>query len=255
MAIPLAILMQKKSFRSDRLSEASCERAALPVGTREHLRSDRLSEASCERAATLSGRQVTAGWNKRRAMERYQTMRAYSAGGVVFRLVPGPSPIEGYSEEVDASNGYHTSGATNGSQTKADIDKAPSVEVVLVGRSHSGIWTLPKGTPQSGETIEQVAVREVQEETGLVVRLISYIGSISYSFVRNQVRYQKQVRHFLFEANGGDTSLHDTEYDRVEWFSLAEASRRLTYQNEVNILYQADDILQRWLEHQRKEGL
>jgi len=129
-----------------------------------------------------------------------------------------------------------------------------AVEVALVGRSHAGIWTLPKGTPQPGETIEQVAVREVQEETGLKVRLIAYIGSISYSFVRDQIRYQKQVRHFLMEAVGGDTALHDQEYDLVEWFPISEACRRLTYQNEVNILYQAEDVLQRWLEYQRKEG-
>lgn len=123
-----------------------------------------------------------------------------------------------------------------------------------MGRSHPGIWALPKGTPRPGETIEQVAVREAQEETGLQVRLISYIGSITYSFVRNQVRYHKQVRHFLLEAIGGDTALHDQEYDLVEWFPLAEASRRLTYQNEVNILYQAEETLQRWLQYRHKEG-
>lgn len=185
-------------------------------------------------------------------MEQYRTMRAYSAGGVVFRLVPA------HSTELQSAHPVHPVHSTRPVEPAWEqqvLAGHPSVEIALVGRSHSGIWTLPKGTPQAGETVEQVAVREVQEETGLVVRLISYIGSISYSFVRNQVRYQKQVRHFLFEANGGDTSLHDAEYDRVEWFSLAEASRRLTYQNEVNILYQADDILQRWLEHQREEGL
>ena len=165
-------------------------------------------------------------------MERYRTMRAYSAGGVVFRLVPMRSSDQ--ETFVPAS--------------------ALAVEVALVGRSHAGIWTLPKGTPQPGETIEQVAVREVQEETGLKVRLIAYIGSISYSFVRDQIRYQKQVRHFLMEAVGGDTALHDQEYDLVEWFPISEACRRLTYQNEVNILYQAEDVLQRWLEYQRKEG-
>jgi hypothetical protein len=68
------------------------------------------------------------------------------------------------------------------------------------------------------------------------------------------VRYQKQVRHFLFEAIGGDTALHDAEYDRVEWFSFPEALRRLTYQNEVNILSQAEELLQSWLQSQRKEG-
>jgi 8-oxo-dGTP pyrophosphatase MutT (NUDIX family) len=131
---------------------------------------------------------------------------------------------------------------------------AGGIEVALVGRSHAGIWTLPKGTPLPGETIEQVAAREVQEETGLVVHLIAYIGNISYSFVRDQIRYQKQVRHFLFEAIGGDTRLHDQEYDLVEWFPLSEACRRLTYQNEVNILYQAEHVLQRWLTDQNKEG-
>lgn len=128
------------------------------------------------------------------------------------------------------------------------------VEVALVGRSQPGIWALPKGTPQAGETIEQVAAREVQEETGLQVRLIGYVGSISYSFVREQVRYYKQVRHFLFEAIGGDMALHDHEYDVVEWFPLPEACRRLTYQNEINILYQAEDVLQRWLQYQQKKG-
>ncbi len=165
-------------------------------------------------------------------MERYRTLRAYSAGGVVFRLVP----MRSSDQETLVPAG--------------DL----AVEVALVGRSHAGIWTLPKGTPQPGETIEQVAVREVQEETGLKVRLIAYIGSISYSFVRDQIRYQKQVRHFLMEAVGGDTALHDQEYDLVEWFPISEACRRLTYQNEVNILYQAEDVLQRWLEYQRKEG-
>ncbi len=171
-------------------------------------------------------------------MERYQTIRAYSAGGVVFRLVPNDSG------EMKSTTG----------QWNPEQNEGTSVEVVLVGRTHSGIWVLPKGTPQSGETLEQVAAREVKEETGLEVRLIAYIGSISYSFIHDKVRYQKQVRHFLFEAIGGDTALHDAEYDRVEWFSFPEAFRRLTYQNEVNILSQAEEMLQRWLQSRQKEG-
>ena len=168
-------------------------------------------------------------------MERYQTVRAFSAGGVVFRLVPLES--RGNKDATDLEG----------------LEHHTSIEVALVGRSHPGIWALPKGTPRSGETFEQVALREVQEETGLEVRLITYIGSISYFFVRDKVRFQKQVRHYLFEAIGGDTALHDSEYDVVKWFSFPEAARRLTYQNEVNILNQAEEILQRWLQHQQKE--
>jgi 8-oxo-dGTP pyrophosphatase MutT (NUDIX family) len=170
-------------------------------------------------------------------MERYRTIRAYSAGGVVFRLVPiALTGLDKPASRLVEQPGYST------------------VEVALVGRSYAGIWALPKGTPREGETIEQVAAREVQEETGLQVRLITYVGSISYSFVREQIRYYKQVRHFLFEAIGGDLALHDHEYDLVKWFSLPEASRRLTYHNEMKILYQAEDVLQRWLQHQQKEG-
>lgn len=168
-------------------------------------------------------------------------MRAYSAGGVVFRLVP-MQVSEQLLLQHEAYAGEHE-----------QAEGAGSMEVVLVGRSHAGIWALPKGTPQPGETAEQVAVREVREETGLEVRLITYVGSISYSFVRDQVRYHKQVRHFLLEAVGGDTSFHDCEYDMVEWFPLHEACRRLTYQNEVHILYQAEEMLSRWLQYQRKE--
>lgn len=171
-------------------------------------------------------------------MERYQTIRAYSAGGVVFRLVP---------------NNMGETKSTTGPWNAGHYEDR-SFEVVLVGRSHSGMWALPKGTPESGETLEQVAAREVKEETGLEVRLIAYIGSISYSFIHDKVRYQKQVRHFLFEAIGGDTALHDAEYDRVEWFSFPEALRRLTYQNEVNILSQAEELLQSWLQSRQKEG-
>jgi 8-oxo-dGTP pyrophosphatase MutT (NUDIX family) len=172
-------------------------------------------------------------------MERYRTIRAYSAGGVVFRLVPlnSVSQCMLYGLWMEAQSGEMVA------------------EVALVGRSYSGIWALPKGTPQAGETIEQVAAREVQEETGLQVRLIGYVGSISYSFIRDQIRYYKQVRHFLFEAIGGDITLHDHEYDRVEWFSLPEAYRCLTYQNEINILNQAEGLLQSWLQYQQKEGL
>ena len=199
-------------------------------------------------------------------------MRAYSAGGVVFRLVPirsaegregierrssssapGPYATDLWGSELNKNDIIIARGDDGEERVGEHVLLPLSVEIALVGRSRAGIWALPKGTPKPGETIEQVAIREVQEETGLKVRMIAYIGSISYSFVRDRLRYYKQVRHFLFEAIGGDTALHDHEYDLVEWFPLAEASRRLTYQNEVNILNQAEEILQRWLASHRAE--
>ena len=43
-------------------------------------------------------------------------------------------------------------------------------------------WVLPKGTVEKGETYEQTAVREVNEEAGADVRIRAYIGSTNYSF-------------------------------------------------------------------------
>ena len=53
-----------------------------------------------------------------------------------------------------------------------------SLETVLCGRSEPVRWSLAKGTPDPGETLEETALREVREETGLEVQLDSSLGSI-----------------------------------------------------------------------------
>jgi 8-oxo-dGTP pyrophosphatase MutT (NUDIX family) len=81
--------------------------------------------------------------------------------------------------------------------------RAPhAVEVVLCGRN-DGLRVLPKGTPDDGEALEQTALREVQEETGLRVRLGEPLGTIEYWFTSGGVRYHKQVHHWLMEPTGG----------------------------------------------------
>ena len=56
------------------------------------------------------------------------------------------------------------------------------IEVALCGRRRLGTWNLPKGTPDGGETLEETAVREVEEETGLKVAIEKPLGGIRYSF-------------------------------------------------------------------------
>lgn len=167
-------------------------------------------------------------------MQRNRTQRAFSAGGVVFR--------QGHAAPSDTLPQIPSLLAT----------RTEAIEVVLVGRSPSGIWALPKGTPRKGETVEQVASREVQEETGLQTRILGNIGSIHYSFVRNNLRYDKEVRYFLMEPVGGDISLHDTEYDEVRWFPLNEAYQRLTYESDSHILRQAEALIRKMTPRQRK---
>lgn len=117
------------------------------------------------------------------------------------------------------------------------------VEIALVGRSRAGIWGLPKGTPMPGETLEETALREVREETGLEVRLIEPLGSIDYWFIAEGTRFHKTVHYYLMEAIGGDISRHDPEYDLVAWFPLDKAARRMTYPNERSMVVLAAERL------------
>ena len=54
------------------------------------------------------------------------------------------------------------------------------LETVLCGRSEPVRWSLAKGTPDPGETLEETALREVREETGLEVEMEEPLGSIEY---------------------------------------------------------------------------
>lgn len=113
------------------------------------------------------------------------------------------------------------------------------MEVVLCGRQRPHQWALPKGTPDEGETIEETALREVREETGLEVRIVGDLGHIEYSFSRNGVRNLKRVYHYLMEPIGGRFENHDPEFDVVEWFPEAEALIVMTYENEAVVVERA----------------
>jgi len=131
------------------------------------------------------------------------------------------------------------------------LDKG-KVEVVICGRASPATWNLPKGTPDAGESIEETALREVNEETGLEVDLEEYIGSINYWFVlaADRVRCHKTVHFYLMISKGGLTSNHDPEFDRIEWVSAKKAIELLTHENEARIVEQALSLV---AEKSRKE--
>jgi len=122
---------------------------------------------------------------------------------------------------------------------------ADQIEVLLCGRPAERLWALPKGTPEPGETIEQAALREVREETGVTVETDGVVGDIKYWFSRPQdgVRYSKTVHHFLMRPTGGDPGLHDHEFDEVRWVPVGEALKLMSYPNEVRIVRQAIDLI------------
>ena len=97
-------------------------------------------------------------------------------------------------------------------------------------------WSLPKGTPNADETIEQAALREVEEETGLQVRIVAPIGPIEYYFVQSGTRIHKTVHYYLMEAVGGDMRLHDHEFDEVRWVARGEARQLMTFPTERELV-------------------
>lgn len=116
---------------------------------------------------------------------------------------------------------------------------------VLLVETPGGQWGLPKGTPGGDEKLEEAAVREVVEETGLQVDREGKIGTIEYWFVRAEEgqRVHKYVHFWLMRPTGGSIADHDAEHISVRWFSLERAIERATHENTKTILRKAAALL------------
>jgi 8-oxo-dGTP pyrophosphatase MutT (NUDIX family) len=117
---------------------------------------------------------------------------------------------------------------------------APQLVVGRRRRERDGVtWTLPKGTPNPGETTEETALREVREESGLDVGIIASFDSIAYVFVQGRTRIHKTVHYFLMVPTGGDLGRHDHEFDEVRWIGFDEAATLLTFETERALVARA----------------
>jgi 8-oxo-dGTP pyrophosphatase MutT (NUDIX family) len=105
------------------------------------------------------------------------------------------------------------------------------------------LWSLPKGHVEDGETVEQAAVREVAEETGIDSAVVAALGSIDYWFVADDRRVHKTVHHFLLRAVGGELSDADVEVTEVAWVALADLPARLAYADERRLVQRATTML------------
>ena len=122
----------------------------------------------------------------------------------------------------------------------------PSPRAALIGRlDRRGrlLWSLPKGHVEVGETAEQTAVREVEEETGIRSRVLAPLGVIDYWFVAENRRIHKTVHHYLLEAAGGELSDEDVEVTAVAWVPLGEVRARLAYDGERRLVDAATELL------------
>ena len=110
--------------------------------------------------------------------------------------------------------------------------------VLLVHRPGYDDWSFPKGKLDPGETVEEAALREVKEETGLECRIIRKLATMRYAYrTRNEGPLRpKAVHYFLMEHVRGDIQVPGDEVDRAEWFGLDEAARKLSYGQDRKLL-------------------
>jgi 8-oxo-dGTP pyrophosphatase MutT (NUDIX family) len=153
--------------------------------------------------------------------------REISSGGVVLRAIGGVWHVALIEPRKDSPEG----------------DK-PARKV------SRAVLALPKGLVDPGETPEATAVREVQEETGVVAEPVAKLTDIKYVYVRtwsDKERVFKIVSFYLLRYVSGE--IDDVvpemriEVKRALWVPLSEASSQLAYSNERKVIQQAAQYL------------
>jgi 8-oxo-dGTP diphosphatase len=105
-------------------------------------------------------------------------------------------------------------------------------QVALVHRPRYDDWTLPKGKLDPGESFEEAAVREVEEETGVRARLVRELGTTNYE-VKGR---PKVVQYWLMDVEHEGPFVPNDETDELRWVARDEALRMLTYDRDRELL-------------------
>lgn len=117
------------------------------------------------------------------------------------------------------------------------------IKYLLVKSARADFWGIPKGHPELSETAEQTAHREVLEETGYHIQLITgFLATINYILPQGEL---KQVDFYLAKL---DSLAKNTIYDSAEiaesgWYDFSTAIKLLTYENSRGILTKAQNFI------------
>ncbi len=108
---------------------------------------------------------------------------------------------------------------------------------LLIKRMEEGLWCIPKGGVDSGETLEEAALREIGEETGLSSKIILPLKTIRYRFYDFAVHanFDKTVHFFLAKAQRRKVTL-EKGFEDFRWCTHREARRMLHYWNDRSVL-------------------
>jgi 8-oxo-dGTP diphosphatase len=107
------------------------------------------------------------------------------------------------------------------------------LEVVLVHRPVREDWTFPKGKLEDDETLEECALREVHEETGLICRLGRFLGHTDYVDRKDR---QKVVAYWMMTVEKDEGFEVNDEVDELRWLGVADALALLSYERDGELL-------------------
>ena len=117
------------------------------------------------------------------------------------------------------------------------------VAAIRPGGKPAGVWALPKGQIEPGETGEGTALREVAEETGAHGRSLGKLGDVRYWFNWDGERVFKVVSFFLVRYEGGLLGNIPAEFRHevaeARWLPLSDAPRLLSYGGERDMACKA----------------
>ncbi len=113
-------------------------------------------------------------------------------------------------------------------------DKDSDPQVLLIYRR--GVWDLPKGKLEEGESIEECAIREVSEEVGLETAptVVSPLIQTYHEYERSNTRYGKTTHWYLMKLNSDNYKLvpqKEEGIEKVEWVPLERAKEKVGYDN------------------------
>ena len=114
-----------------------------------------------------------------------------------------------------------------------------SLEYLVVHRPRYDDWSLPKGKLEPGESFEDAARREIEEETGVRVELGAALPTSEYVDRHGRPK----VVHYWRMTPVGTTAWNpNDEVDEVRWITAAEAATLLSYEHDRRLVSAVDDI-------------
>lgn len=127
----------------------------------------------------------------------------------------------------------------------AILSRAGKEHVLIIERERMNDCCLPKGHQKEGESLQETAEREVEEETGYKAEPAAYLGACTYQ-VKSEAPKQivlKTVHWFLMKVQGGKGRESNEEIRKVRRVPLEDDFSFLTYENERLLIKRAKRVL------------